>query len=68
MAANTLGLNQIFPIYNENGTPFHNLVLRKGVVDSVVMSLGDKITGDVYYGDNTLAVTMKEYIEFNGIK
>jgi hypothetical protein len=28
------------------------------------MSLGDKITGDVFYKDNTLAVTMKEYIEY----
>ena len=67
MAANTIGLNQIFPIYNENGTSFHDLVLRKGVVDSIVMSLGDKITGDVFYKDNTLQVTMKEYVEYNGI-
>lgn len=65
MATDTLnGLNIVFPIYNEDGTPFHNLVLRKSVVDSVVMSLGDKITGDVYYKDNTLAVTMREYIEY----
>lgn len=62
-----IGLNQIFPIYNENGTSFHDLVLRKGVVDSIVMSLGDKITGDVFYKDNTLQVTMKEYVEYNGI-
>ena len=67
MAANTLGLNQIFPIYNEDGTSFHDLVLRKGVVDSIVMSLGDKITGDVFYKDNTLQVTMKEYVEYNDI-
>ena len=67
MAANQIGLNQIFPIYNENGTPFHDLVLRKGVVDSIVMSLGDKITGDVFYKDNTLQVTMKEYVVYNGI-
>lgn len=65
MATDTLnGRNIVFPIYNENGTPFHNLVLRKSVVDSIVMSLGDKITGDVYYKDNTLAVTMREYIEY----
>ena len=62
MAKETLGRNITFPIYNENGTPFHNLVLEKAVVDSVVMSLGDKITGDVYYRDNTLDVTMREYI------
>ena len=62
MAKETLGRNITFPIYNENGTPFHNLALKKAVVDSVVMSLGDKITGDVYYKDNTLDVTMREYI------
>lgn len=62
MAENTLGLNQVFPIYNEDGTSFNNLVLRKSTWDSVVMSLGDKITGDVYYKDNSLIVTMKEYI------
>jgi hypothetical protein len=58
MAAN----NITFPIYNADGTSFNNLVLKKAVYDSVVMSLGDKITGDVYYKDNTLAVTMSEYI------
>lgn len=56
--------NITFPIYNADGTPFNNLVLRNASFDSVVMSLGDKITGDVYYGDNTLAVTMSEYIEY----
>ena len=56
--------NITFPIYNADGTPFHDLVLHKSVVDSVVMSLGDKITGDVYYKDNTLPVTMSEYIEY----
>lgn len=64
MAANTLGYNITFPIYNANGTPFHNLVLHKATVDSVVMSLGDKITGDVYYPNNELTVTMQEYIEY----
>lgn len=62
MAEEKLGRNITFPIYNEDGTSFQGLVLRKAVVDSVVMSLGDKITGDVYYKDNTLDVTMKEYI------
>ena len=64
MANNTLGRNLTFPIYNADGTSFHNLVLHKAVVDSVVMSLGDKITGDVYYKDNALDVTMHEYIMF----
>lgn len=56
--------NITFPIYNADGTPFNGLVLRNASFDSVVMSLGDKITGDVYYRDNTLAVTMSEYIEY----
>lgn len=60
MAAN----NITFPIYNADGTPFNGLVLHNATFDSVVMSLGDKITGDVYYRDNTLAVTMSEYIEY----
>lgn len=68
MADNILGRNKVFPIYNEDGTVFHNLVLRKSTVDSVVMSLGDKITGDVYYKDTTLAVTMGEYIVYNDVK
>ena len=50
--------NITFPIYNADGTPFNGLVLHNATFDSVVMSLGDKITGDVYYRDNTLAVTM----------
>lgn len=69
MASNTLtGLNIEFPIRNADGTPFHNLVLRKATYESVVMSLSDKITGDVLYKDNTLAVTMSEYIEYNNVK
>ena len=62
-----LGLNTNLSIYNSDGTQFHNLVLHKFTVDSVVMSLGDKITGDVYYKDNTLTVTMSEYVEYNGV-
>lgn len=65
---NILGLNQTFPIYNADGTAFHGLELKKSTSDSVVMSLGDKVTGDVYYIDNTLAVTMQEYIVLNGVK
>ena len=68
MAENTLGRNQVFAIKNEDGTPFHDLVLHKATYDSVVMSLGDKITGDVYYKDNGLNVTMLEYIEYDGVK
>lgn len=67
MVANTLktlGRNITFPIYNADGTAFHGLEMKKSTVESVVMSLGDKITGDVYYKDNTLAVTMSEYIEY----
>lgn len=60
--------NITFPIYREDGTPFHGLVLHKATYDSVVMSLGDKITGDVYYKDNELDLTMKEYIELDGVK
>lgn len=60
--------NITFPIYREDGTPFHGLVLHKATYDSVVMSLGDKITGDVYYGTNELDLTMKEYIELDGVK
>ena len=56
--------NITFPIYNADGTPFNGLVLHNATFDSVVMSLGDKVTGDVYYKDNTLAVTMSEYIEY----
>ena len=63
----TLGKNQVFEIKNGDGTSFHNLVLRKSAVESVVMSLGDKISGDVYYKDNTLSVTMHEYITYNGV-
>jgi hypothetical protein len=69
MAANSItGLNQVFPIYNQDGTPFNNMVLYKASVNSVVMSLGDKITGDAYYRDNALNVTMQEYIIYNGVK
>lgn len=64
MANEELGRNKTFPIYNPDGTPFHDLVLHKATYDSVVMSLGDKITGDVYYKDNALDVSMQEYIEY----
>ena len=60
--------NMVFPIKNADGSSFYNLVIRKVTVDSVVMSLGDKITGDVYYKDNTLQCTMQEYVEYNNVK
>lgn len=65
---NTLGYNQEFPIYNADGTPFNWLVLKKSTLESVIMSLGDKISGDVYYRDNSLVVTMSEYVVVDGIK
>ena len=69
MATNSItGLNQVFPIYNQDGTPFNNMVLHKASVNSVVMSLGDKITGEAYYRNNSLNLTMLEYIVYNGVK
>lgn len=62
-----IGRNVTFPIYKENGEPFFDLVLQKATVESVVMSLGDKITGDVYYKDNTLSVTTHEYITYDNV-
>ena len=64
----TLGRNIAFPIYNGDGTSFHNLVIKKSTSDSIVMSLGDKVTGDVYYKDNTLECNMDEYILVDGVK
>lgn len=68
MDENTIGRNITFPIYNDDGTSFHNLSLKKATIDSVVMSLGDKVTGDVMYIDNTLSFTMKEYIVVDNVK
>ena len=61
------GLNITLPIWQADGVSFHNLVLRKPVVDSVVMSLSDKITGDVYYKDSDLVFTMREYVTYNDV-
>ena len=60
--------NLIFPIYNEDGTSFNNIVLKKSTYTSVVMSLDDKIQGDIFYVNNSLAFTFKEYIIYNGVK
>ena len=68
MAQDTLGRNISFPIYNADGTPFQNLVIKNATVESVVMSLGDKISGDVYYRDNSLNVSLTEYVIVNGVK
>ena len=68
MATDTIVGNRTFPIYNPDGSSFHGLELKKSVYESVVMSLGDKVTGDVYYPTNALTVTMKEYIVHNGVK
>lgn len=68
MASNILGRNISLPIYNADGTAFNGLELKKFTYDSIVMSLNDKITGDVYYKDNTLAVSMSEYIMYDGVK
>ena len=64
MGTNTLGQNIVFPIKRGDGTSFNDLVLHKATYESVVMSLGDKITGEVYYKDNALDVSMSEYIEY----
>ena len=69
--ATLAGINIHFPIYKDvNGvrTPFEDLVLKRSVVDSSLMSLSDNITGDVYYKDNTLAVSFREYIIYNDVK
>ena len=70
-ATQILGRNIQFPIYKDvNGQKqnWNNLVLRKSALESVVMSLGDKISGDVYYKDNTLNFTSDLYIEYNDVK
>lgn len=67
----TTGRNITLPIYVDvdgQRTSFENLVLRKSVVDSVVMSLSDNITGDVYYKDNNLQVSLHEYIIYKDVK
>ena len=67
----TLGRNITFPIYIDiNGvrTSFHNLELKKSAVSSTLMSLSDNITGDVYYKNNALDVSLHEYIIYNDVK
>lgn len=62
------GRNLEFPIYNSQGTPLEGCVLRKATYESSAMSLGDRITGDVIYEDNMLALNMDEYILYEGVK
>ena len=66
-----LGQNIYFPIYKDvDGvrTPFENLVLKKSVFDSTLMSLSDNISGSVYYKDNSLDVSLHEYIIYKNVK
>jgi len=65
--------NVVRDVYDElpiiaNGSSFHNLALRKYTVDSVVMSLGDKITGDIVWKDTSLVFSMQEYVVYAGTK
>lgn len=64
----SLGRNITLPIYNADGTSFHGLELKKFTFDSVVMALGDKITGELYYTTNTLTVAQTEYVVYDGVK
>lgn len=61
-------VNPILNIYNEDGTPFHDISLRKHTFSTIVMSLSDKIEGEFYYKDNSLSFTLQEYVEYKGIK
>lgn len=61
-------VNPILNIYNEDGTPFHDISLRKHTFSTIVMSLNDKIEGEFYYKDNSLSFTLQEYVEYKGIK
>lgn len=61
-------VNPILNIYNKDGTPFHDISLRKHTFSTIVMSLNDKIEGEFYYKDNSLSFTLQEYVEYKGIK
>ena len=60
--------NLVLNIKKADGTDFHDLKLRKFNVSSTVMSLSDKIEGDIFYKDNNLQFTFFEYVEYKGIK
>ena len=61
------GNNIVLPIYNANGEQT-GLTLRKPTYSSQVMSLDDKIVGDVYYRDTNLALSMQEYVVYDNVK
>ena len=61
-------VNIVLDIKNNDGSSFHDLYMDKFTVSSVVMSLDDKIEGDIYYPSNSLSFTMSEYVEYKGIK
>ena len=67
----TLGRNIYFPIYIDidgERKSFKGLVIRKATVSNTLMSLSDNISGDVYYKNNSLDVSMHEYIIYNDVK
>ena len=59
--------NLVFDIYNGDGSSFHGLSLRKSTYTSSIMAVDDRIEGDVYYVDNNLTFTYKEYVIYNGV-
>ena len=68
MAQNTLdNINKTFPILDANGNSFYGLEIKRATVESTIMSLGDKISGDVYYPSNDLVFTLQEYIVHEGV-
>lgn len=64
----TINRNIPFPIYDANGNSFYGLTLRKATVEKQVMSLGYKISGDVYHKSDRLSFSMREYVEYEGVK
>lgn len=71
MAENTLGYNYVFDIYKSDGTQLQDptgrlLSLGKSTLELTGMSLGDKISGDVYSNGN-LQLTGGEYVVYNGV-
>ena len=60
--------NLILDIYNSDGTSFHNLCLHKFTFEDTTMGLSTKIDGDIFYKDNTLLFSMKEYVVYQNVK
>lgn len=61
--------NLKFPIYSDDqGTSFHGLELKKATFESSAMSLGDKISGDVYHNSQTLDFTMATNVVYDGTR